>query len=362
MRRSLFLEVVGAAALVAVLTGSIVGIANLRAGRAVLDQHLREGLKRDTELIRAALSERIASACTMVGATAKDPDLRGTDIHAVQIELDRRIEDATLLANLYYYAPDGTLSAVAYHDGRDIQKYLGRPLMDPAPGKSKKAATDAIEKAVKSGKAAFSRAFLDSDQLPMFVYAVPVQRPDGQAVLSSGIKGSDPRLGHLLDVLRPAHGGFVAFVDPDLGVVVRAGDPPDDLDLGKLKKDGVTALGGFMVAKADEERTGLVVVIGVPASSSRFSLEALSQDVLLSTLIAILIAALLAAGFARRLGVPLQAIVAALRSVQQGAYAHRIEVEATGELGEAVEAFNEMAGKLQRSRVIERVWSDTWDE
>lgn len=361
-RRSLFLEIVAAAAAVAVLTGAIVGAANWRAGRAVLDELIRLGLRRDSELIRSALGERIASACAIVDSAAKDPDLAGVALPPIQRELDRRIQDATLLANLYYYVPDGTLSAVAYHDRRPITKYLGRRLQEPDPKKAVPEVTDAIDAAVKTGRPAFSRAFLDSESQPMFIYVVPVSRPDGQAFLSSGIKGSDPRLTRMLDALRPAHGGFVGFYDKARGVVVRAGEPPPGLDVAAIPADRPARQGDFLVAKAPEDRTGLTVVIGVPASASRRALEALSRDVLASTLVAILIAALLAGVFARHLGAPLQALVEALREVQRGAYAHRIEVEASGELGEAVDAFNEMAGKLQRSRVIERVWSETWDE
>lgn len=355
------MEVVGAAAMVSVLTGAIVGFANLRASRAVLDAQLRAALRRDSELIRDALGERIASACALVEATARDPDLEATSVPAIQAELDRRIETSTFVSNLYYYVPDGTLSAVAYHDRRDIQRYLGRQLLDPLPGKEVPAVTRAVDAAISTGDPAFSDAFLDSDQNPMFVYVVPVPRADGRAILSSGIKGNDPRLRRLLEVLRPSHGGFVAFVDPDLGVVVRAGEPPD-LDLALMREGEVSQVGDFWVSKASDPRTGLVVVLGVPAAASRHSLEGLSKDVLASTLLAILIAALFAAVFARHLGRPLQALVEALRAVQQGAYAHRIEAEASGELGEAVEAFNEMAGKLQRSRVIEQVWSETWDD
>jgi len=363
-RRSLFLELVGAAALVAVLAGAGVGVANLRAARAALDEHLRLGLRRDSELIRDALSERIASACSLVTAAARDPDLREEGPATIQPELVRRIESAGLLANLYYYDPTGTLSAVAYHDGRDVERYLGRRIDEPVVGRDGRLVTavnDAFDHTLRTEEPTFSRAFLDSEQQPMFVYAVPVPRAEGLAVLTSGIKGSDPRIQRMLDALRPAHGGFVAIVDPALGIVVRAGDPPEGLAMGARVGGPVAVSRGYLVAEAEEPRTGLVIVLGVPASASQDALGALSRQVLASTALAILAAALLAAVFARRLGVPLQALVEALRQVQRGAYAHRIEVEAEGELGEAVEAFNDMAGRLQRSRVIERVWSETWD-
>lgn len=83
-------------------------------------------------------------------------------------------------------------------------------------------------------------------------------------------------------------------------------------------------------------------------------LRGVDRGIVISALIAVAFAAIAASLLARYLTSPLRALTVGARAVATGDLEHRVAVAGPGELEELAEAFNDMAGSLQRSESLRR--------
>ena len=75
--------------------------------------------------------------------------------------------------------------------------------------------------------------------------------------------------------------------------------------------------------------------------------EAMRQALLGATLIAVVTATIVSFAVAARIANPIASLAAAARRIAHGHYAERVSADATDEIGELAESFNEMAGSLE---------------
>jgi signal transduction histidine kinase len=76
-------------------------------------------------------------------------------------------------------------------------------------------------------------------------------------------------------------------------------------------------------------------------------IDAMRQALLGATLIAVVTATVVSFAVAARIANPITSLAAAARRIAHGHYAERVSADATDEIGELAESFNEMAGSLE---------------
>jgi two-component system OmpR family sensor kinase/two-component system sensor histidine kinase BaeS len=107
----------------------------------------------------------------------------------------------------------------------------------------------------------------------------------------------------------------------------------------------------------DGQQVGSVLVVAgmrnLDAASGRF-LDAVDRAAVLSVAVASLLALVLAALFSWRLTRPLRQLTAATDAIAGGDLRQRVTIAPGDEIGELAEAFNEMAGRLERSEALRR--------
>jgi len=85
--------------------------------------------------------------------------------------------------------------------------------------------------------------------------------------------------------------------------------------------------------------------------SQRQTLKASQTSLFLAVTLAILFGTLWTSIYAsRRITVPIKALAAATATLAEGGYGHRVEVEATDEVGRLIESFNDMSAQLASQR------------
>ncbi|MDD5091031.1 MAG: diguanylate cyclase [Candidatus Wallbacteria bacterium] len=113
--------------------------------------------------------------------------------------------------------------------------------------------------------------------------------------------------------------------------------------------DGEHYLAGYRLISDPEIESELYVMVALPGRSLSTTDRMLLKYLSYVTVIAIMLALLLALFFSRSIVNPLRLFCSAAHTIAEGSFDYRITLEREDEIGRLVESFNQMAGKLQRS-------------
>ncbi len=109
----------------------------------------------------------------------------------------------------------------------------------------------------------------------------------------------------------------------------------------------VLLVGPGYFADAMGHRAGDPMGAAMDEATRAAFVEAMRQALLGATLIAIVTAMIVSFAVAARIADPVASLAAAARRIAHGHYAERVSADATDEIGELAESFNEMAGSLE---------------
>lgn len=109
----------------------------------------------------------------------------------------------------------------------------------------------------------------------------------------------------------------------------------------------VLLVGPGYFAEAMGHRAGDPMGAAMDEATRAAFVEAMRQALLGATLIAIVTATIVSFAVAARIANPIASLAAAARRIAHGHYAERVSADATDEIGELAESFNEMAGSLE---------------
>ncbi|MFN8520270.1 MAG: ATP-binding protein [Chloroflexota bacterium] len=109
----------------------------------------------------------------------------------------------------------------------------------------------------------------------------------------------------------------------------------------------VLLVGPGYFAEAMGHRAGDPMGAAMDEATRLAFIEAMRQALLGATLIAVVTATIVSFAVAARIANPITSLAAAARRIAHGHYAERVSADATDEIGELAESFNEMAGSLE---------------
>lgn len=117
-----------------------------------------------------------------------------------------------------------------------------------------------------------------------------------------------------------------------------------------------------LITVAGVPKLGATVLIGRPSSEVLGLLEHVTVRILVFASLGLGLAVIGALALARSLVGPILELTDAIQKVGEGATGHRVKVQGSDELAQAGEAFNRMAGQLQKGKLMEQIWSRQWED
>ncbi|MBW7876689.1 MAG: cache and HAMP domain-containing protein [Candidatus Cloacimonetes bacterium] len=351
---------------IALMSAGFVGLILYQKSRDALKEEVIRGLANTSQILRDNLESRIQSATNLVDTLTQRPEFSNLNFPRIQETTEHFVQFADLFYNLFIYDLEGSVKTAAYLDRRDITPYLQEnfnQVKTDFPGYARQVLAD--------GKPRFTGVFRVTDTHLLVAYIAPIKKEEKTiGLISCGIHLNDPKLENLMKSFSPAKGGFVLLLEPSGKILSRGGVIDQELtslDPNLWKDRNGTSLPLTSTQKSYLFHTksvgvgGLTLLTAIPDDVLKTTIEELGQSLAVYTLIALIISLFLSSWIARTFISPISALVKGLKSVGEGVYTHNIEESASGEMGEAITAYNEMIEKLQKKRVIEKIWMENWD-
>ncbi len=260
---------------------------------------------------------------------------------------------------------DGEVVAFSVRGSRSVKP---SPLASAPP-----ALKTAFGEVLSTGRSRFTSATSSTaDGLDLHLVApVPSMRMEGAPVgaLVASCRRQSAEIQDLVEGWSYVGSTYVYLTSPSGEVLATAGSARDRhvrsiRVRGQPDADGVVSgVGGVLgrddvVASAPIAQHGLVVVVGRPYAEVSHTLDELLWSVSFYVLVGVLVSLLLGVLLSRTLVDPILKLTDGIQRVARGEVAHRLGVARNDELGDAAQAFDDMAAQLQKGRLLEELWNE----
>lgn len=314
--------------------------------------------------IGASLNQRARDAKDAMIRLSGHEILHSGNPEAIQKFLQASMFSSSMFNNIYYFSPQGPLVAVAYADNRNLRQYAGENFMKYGENPATANLYQDLLKARDQGSMVSSRFFKSDSGRLMTSFIVPVQAGGQlQGILSCGmVLDQTSRLGESLEMMKPVPEACIVLLDHQGQMLVQTGTlPPTCIDAEKRFMVDQMRAAGYLFSLHLVQEAGLEVCVGMPETSVTMLLNHLRNRIIVFMLLIAIFAVISGFRAAAVLIRPLQFLITGLRQLRQGRAADRIGHRASGEAGEALEAFNELNDKIRKDAVLNRTWTDLWN-
>lgn len=200
--------------------------------------------------------------------------------------------------------------------------------------------------------------------------AVPSLKGDGQAIgaLVATMRRHGPEFQDLVEDMKFVGHTYVYVTDSVGEVVARAGElHPRSVrwmnvhgsEGGEVTAGVSTVLGRRdVVAAAPILDFGLAVIVGRPYEEVSRALREILGAVAFYVIFGVLVAVILGVALSQALARPILDLTDGIQRVARGELAHRLPTTGPDELVDAARAFNDLAGQLQKGRLLEELWAE----
>ncbi|HNY11240.1 MAG TPA: cache and HAMP domain-containing protein [Candidatus Wallbacteria bacterium] len=366
---SLYIRFLAVFTAITVLTGALIGIINYYECESVLKQQFSNSLLDGAHTINNMIGDRVGAAVKIIRDISRKDFLRSADTAKIQSYIESAAELSNFFYNIYYFTPEGKLTAAAYSDRRDVKTYLGLNFNNFKNDANMSNIHASIARAIELKSPLFSGFFYSKAKKLLFTFIVPVME-NGRitGILSAAIYANDRNFQSFLNALKSHPDQFISLFDTEKGLIGATGNAPPGIqkDLAGLESEkaswetGAAAGGAGLIISVKEPMTGVLTVVGIKGEAVSRLLTTLRDKIFLYAILCMIAVIFISFIFARTLIKPLVLLISGLKSVGEGIYSHKIEYKTGGEIEEAISAFNKMNEKLYKTRVIENIWNEHW--
>ncbi len=363
--RSIRIQIILAFLVITVFTGLVVSFINYRESKIFLENQLERELQNTANLVEKNIEDKLFEAGNLVLTISIKPEFRRLDKEKIQVTIENFLAFADVFFNVYVYDEKGELISAAYFDKRPYKPYLGENFNN-----YNNVFSNCAGKVILDGKPVFTDTFYSKGDRIILAYIAPVMGEDDKeikGIISCAIYVQDKKLENLLIKLKPSYNGFIYLMDQSGNNLAYAGHIPSHIE--DLKIEDLLNNKGFF--KLNQETfsyklnrvdiANIYVLVAVPNSLALTLLENYTKNMILYTVFSLVVAIFISIFFANRLVSPISMLVEGLREVGKGNYSFRVNLRSTGEIDKAIGAFNEMVEKLQKNRIIEKLWIENWN-
>jgi hypothetical protein len=350
----------------AAITGIGTGIFCYFESRYLLEQQFKKSLLNSAEIIQNSICEKIEAAEKVILRAAKKEVFSGKDFLKVQDRLESLVEAGNFFHNIYFFDKSGVLRAAAYADGRDMTKYLGLNFDEYKKDPARKSIYLNLKRAFAAANPVFSDPFLSNRGRVMYSYIVPVlQSGKVQALISCGIQlcNENAPIINLLHALRPNKESFIALIGKQSQILAKSGNSVNltktfsaENKVSYFKKDG------FIQVTNTIKNTGIRLWLGIPEKIIKTHLKKLSAQIFFYSFFIVIASCAIGYWIAAKLISPVTELVTGLKELGNGNLNYSFMSKGKGEVGEAIEAYKGLQDKIKKDIMVDKVWTDLWND
>ena len=369
--KSLYTRFLSVFTAITVLTGAMIGLISYYEAEAVLKSQFSTSLADGAKAINNIIGDRVVSAAGIISNISQRDFVIGADTPKIAAYIENAVELSNFFYNIYYFSSEGKLSAAAYSDKRDTKPYIGLDYNGFKDDENMRGFHSSILKSIELRTPMFSGFFYTSAKKLLFTYIVPVVR-DGRVngVISAAIYASDSNFQSFIGALKTHPDQFICLFDSEKRLIAATDNPAAGFyqSFASLETEKVVWQAGTKTVEPSlafsvrEANTGISIVVGINARAVKSTLANLRAKIFSYAIICIAAVILISFIFAGAMVRPIKSLVDGLKKVGGGAYSHHIDGGGAGEIGEAITAFNKMSEKLYKTKVIENIWNERWND
>lgn len=352
---------------ITIFTGLIVSSVNYIESKNFLDNQLNRELDNTGNLIKKNIEDKLEEVGSQVSNITNKPEFKNYDRPEMQKTMEHFLEFSDMSFNVYVYNKTGYLIGAAYFDKRPYITYLGENFNN-----YKNVFTIYANKVFQDGKARFTDTFHSKQKRLMITYISPITdkaNKDVIGIVSCGIYVYNKKLEKILERLKPPYDGFICLLDQKGNMMGYGGNIPEDFNKTKIesllnlnKEQDIFKINNeeFRYKLNNVDVANIYILVAVPNKVVTEVLKVYTVNIVIYTILAMLLSIIISIFIANLIVRPISILVEGLKEVGNGNYTYRIEFKSTGEIERAVNAFNEMTGKLQKNKIIEKIWIENW--
>lgn len=346
--------------------GLLVGTTGYLESAKIVERQFHQELENTSALISSNIQNKLTLAAQKVEVLAKKRFIQDTSkMHYTQSILDDFVRFVDLYYSTYLFSLEGPVKAMAYADGRDTKRYEHLDYT-----KYDESFTTYTTEVLKTGEGRYTSSFTPGKDKLLITYLTPVINKEGDTtgLLSCAVQINDPKLKAFLEQLKPSFDGFLALLDSKGKILASSGNLSEevkDFDLIQLKsglsKEMQLGDKNYRFELRELSFAKVHVVTAIEASVVSSTIEQLLLQIILITSLTLLLTLALAFSITRKLTKPITSLVQGMQRVREGIYSKPIDEKSSGEMAQAIDAYNEMTEQLQKKRLIEKVWIENWE-
>ncbi|MCO4781132.1 MAG: cache and HAMP domain-containing protein [Candidatus Cloacimonetes bacterium] len=343
------------------LTTVFVATINFMASQNLIKTQIQNELDHSASLIIDNIEGKISTASKLADKLSKSDEIINVS-EKTGVAMDHFVQFVDLYFNAFYWEKNGKVNHCSYYDFRNIDHYLKENLFE-----YKNDFPDYARDILKNKQALYTKTFYPKPDHLILAYAVPVFRDKVvSGLMSFGIHINDPKIQNIVERMIPSHNGFVALIDHQGKILAKGGKSPANfkhVDLKKLDTD-ILRLGqdtfSYRLQKA--KQADIYVLVAINNNTALSIIDDLAFSIIIYSFIALILSIILSSRIANSLSQPIKALIDGIQAIDQGVYSTQINTKSSGELNTAINAFNQMAQKLQRNKMIEKIWMNHWEQ
>jgi methyl-accepting chemotaxis protein len=362
---SLYFQVTVLFVLISIFSVVGAGTLNYLESRKIIISQFNKSMKDISTTIGSSLNAKADDAAEAIMRISQNETLLAESADEIQKFLQVAVDSSSLFNNIYYFSPEGPLRAAAYADGRDPKRYADENFMNYAEQEKTSAVYLDLVRALETRTPVFSAFFKSNTGRLMNSFIVPVVREERViGLLSCGIVlDRTSKLLEMMESLKPHPNGYVALINNEGSVLLKAGDMPEGFAPGadwQNNQDQLIRSSGYLQAVLRLEKSGLGICTGLPEDAVAELLNRLRTGTISFTFGVGLLVCIFGIFAASVLTAPLNDLVNGLKQLRSGRSGERIDRRASGEIAEAIAIYNDLSDKIRKDAVLNKTWEDLW--
>jgi len=340
-----------------------------------LTQKALEMQKSLAEAVRQGINAHINLYATQLEKLAQDIEIQKMKPESQAPVLFNFLDLNPLFFSCVVYDAKGNIVCITYRDrNHSDDDKIGKNIFS-AKNPIHFDTANAVRKVLETGRMQVVDKLITYHGQKQMLVIVPIPSfVDSQktiGVLSCGIQVAGPSLQATIENFFLGLDSFILLTDMEGLILAKKGrNLPEGLykmnlsDTIKTNEFVSTTsdLGGteYFITIGKVSAIESLIVIGTPSCEVFGFIRQIVMGIFLLTLICLIVGLFLTISLSESLTGPIMKLIEGIKKVSEGAISHRIPHEGEDELAEACHAFNEMAGQLEKNRILEDIWSRKW--
>jgi HAMP domain-containing protein len=344
--------------------------------REELTTNALENQKSLAEAVRQGISTQVYHYRKQLERFATDPEMQSLKTDRQSAALTRFLEQNHLFFSIFVYDASGTVTSLGYRNKfRGDDFLIGRNIFQ-AKDPIVQGVASSVRDVLQSRRLKVIERVQQGRRQPQLFVMAPIpsfSNPDRMiGVISAGIQIEGPQLQGTLEYFSVSKRSFLLLTDTQGYLLAKKGKHlPDGLMQMNLShtldekefESTLTDLAGtrYFLTVGRIPAISCFLAIGTPQDEILGFIHQILGGMMLLGLICLIIGVGVSLWLSNALLEPVMALIDGIKKVSDGIVSHRIPPEGENELSEACEAFNQMASQLEKNRLMEEIWSRTWN-